>query len=287
MRWVSSNTAAMIGAALILSMSAGTAFCQWWHPPVSDIDPRLMYIDQKSVLGNKIEPSTELTDDQGRTFRWEEMLGKPFILVLSYYTCDGSCSIINQDLAGLLKSVKAVKPGEDFRILTVSFDRHDTLKTAAAFREHLALPAKLAGAWTFATFKSENDLKKQTDRVGFKFFWSPQDKSFLHPGAYLFFSPEGRLSRVLYQQDAGVRDVELAILDANIDHIKITEISNLVLSLCYSYNFKDGKYQLSIPIFVGVGALLFGVLTMTGSLVFYKLRRKGRVMKGANHEQMA
>ena len=180
-----------------------------------------------------------------------------------------------------------MKAGEDFRILTVSFDRHDTLKTAAAFREKLALPAKLAGAWTFATFKSEDDLTTQTGRVGFKFFWSPQDKAFLHPGAYLFFSPEGKLSRVLYQQNADASDVELAILDANLDHIRVTDIGNLVLSLCYSYNFSDGKYELRIPIFVGVGALLFGVLTMFGSLVFYKFSRKGRVMKGANHAQMA
>ena len=287
MRLVFSNMVATIAATLMLSMSAGTAFGQWWHPPVSDIDPRLMYIDQGAVLGNKIDPGTELIDDRGRGFRWEEMLGKPFILVLSYYTCDGSCSVINQDLAALLKDVKAVKAGEDFRVLTVSFDRHDTLQTAAAFRERLALPVKLAGAWTFATFKSEDDLKKQTDRVGFKFFWSPQDKAFLHPGTYLFFSPEGRLIRVLYQQDAGARDVELAILDANLEHIQVTDISNLVLTLCYSYNFKDGKYQLNIPIFVGVGALLFGLLTLFGSMIFYKFSRKGRVMKGANHAQMA
>jgi protein SCO1/2 len=287
MRMVFSNMAAMIAATLIMSMSAGTASGQWWHPPVSDIDPRLMYIDQNSVLGNKIDPGTDLIDGQGRSFRWEEMLGKPFILVLSYYTCDGTCSVINQDLAGLLKDVKAVKAGEDFRVLTVSFDRHDTLKTAEAFRERLALPAKLAGAWTFATFKSEDDLKKQTDRVGFKFFWSPQDKAFLHPGAYLFFSPEGRLSRVLYQQNADASDVELAVLDANLDHIRVTDIGNLVLSLCYSYNFSDGKYELRIPIFVGVGALLFGVLTLFGSMVFYRFSRKGRVMKGANHAQMA
>ncbi len=274
-------------ALLAVCASAGTAGAQWWRPPVSDIDPRLMYIDERGVLGNKIDPNTQLTDDRGRTFRWEEMLGKPFILVLSYYTCDGSCSAVNSALAGLLKDVKAMKPGEDFKILTVSFDRHDTQETAVAFKEHLSLPASLASAWTLATFKSEDDLKKQTERVGFKFFWSPQDKSFLHPGAFLFFSPEGKLSRVLYQQDASSRDVELALLDANLDHIRVTEVGNLLLTLCYSYNFKDGKYQLNIPLYVGVGALLFGVLTLSGSLIFYKLRRKGRVMKGANHAQMA
>ena len=284
---VFSKVAAMLGAVLILSSSAGAAFSQGPRQLISDIDPRLVYIDQNSVLGNKIAPGTELIDDRGRGFRWEEMLGKPFILVLSYYTCDGSCSIINQDLANLLKSVKAVKAGEDFRIITVSFDQRDTLKTAAAFREKLALPAKLADAWTFATFKNEGDLKRQTERVGFKFFWSPQDKAFLHPGAYLFFSPEGRLSRVLYQQDSNSRDVELAIIDANLEHAKLTDIGNFALSLCYSYNYKDGKYQLAILPFVGIAGLLIGFSMMFGPMVFYKVREKGRVMKGANHEKAA
>lgn len=281
------NVAAMLVLALVLSSRAGTALADYGgHAVVSDIDPRLMYIDQNSVLGNKIDPGTELIDDQGHEFRWEEMLGKPFILVLSYYTCDGSCSVINQDLARLFKGVTAVKPGEDFRVLTVSFDRHDTLKTAAAFREKLALPAKLAGAWTFATFKNEEDLKKETARVGFKFFWSPPDKAFIHPGAYMFFSPEGKLIRVLYQQGIDARDVELAILDANLEHAKVTDISNLVLGLCYSYNYKDGKYQINIPLFVGFGGLLLGASMVLGPMVFYKLK-KGRVMKGANHAKVA
>jgi len=284
---VFSTVAAMLGAVLILSSSAGAAFCQAPRSIVSDIDPRLIYIDQNAVLGNKIDPGTVLIDDKGREFRWEEMLGKPFIVVLSYFTCDGSCSVINQELANLLNGVTAAKAGEDFRILTVSFDRHDTMKTAAAFREKLALPAKLAGAWTLATFKGEDDLKKQTGRVGFKFFWSPQDKAFLHPGAYLFFSPEGRLIRVLYQQDADSRDVELAVLDANLEHIRVTDIRNLVLRLCYSYNYKDGKYQLSILPFVAIAGLPVALLLLFGPMVFYKMREKGRVMKGANHAKVA
>jgi protein SCO1/2 len=287
-RRVPPGMVAAVAAALIVSLSAGAACAQYWHPPASDIDPRLMTVDQKAVLGNKIDPGTELIGEQGRAFRWEELLGKPTILVLSYYTCDGICSVINQDLAALLKDVTAVKPGEDFRVVTVSFDRHDTRKTAAVFREKLALPPGLAKAWTFATFKNEDSLKKQTERVGFRFFWSPQDKSFIHPGTYMFFSPEGRLSRVLYQQDASARDVELAIIDANLEHIKPTDIGNFVLSLCYSYNFQDGKYQLNIPFYVGVGALSFGLLMMGGSMFFYKFKKKkGRVMKGANHEDVA
>jgi protein SCO1 len=284
---ISHKIAAVTAAALALCWFAGAACGQYWRPPVSDIDPRVMYIDERGVLGNKIDPNTGFLDDQGHPFRWGDMLGKPVLLVLSYYTCDGTCSVINSALAGLLRNVKAMKPGEDFRILTASFDRHDTQQSTQAFKEQLNLPPELTAGWTFGTFKSEEDLKSQTERVGFKFFWSAEDAAFLHPGAFLFFSPEGKLARVLYQQDASARDVELALLDANLEHIRPTELGNLVLTLCYSYNFKDGTYRLNIPLYVGVGALLFGVLTMSGSLIFYRLRRKGRVMKGANHAQMA
>ena len=141
---VFSTVAAMLGAVLILSSSAGAAFSQGPRQLVSDIDPRLMYIDQNSVLGNKIDPGTELIDDQGREFRWEEMLGKPFILVLSYFTCDGSCSIINQDLA---KSFEGCEGGEGWRGLQ---NPHRVLRPARHLEDRRSLsreacPAGQAG----------------------------------------------------------------------------------------------------------------------------------------------
>lgn len=284
MRMAATHIAAVLGAALLV---APPASAQYTRNPVSNVDPRVMAIDEKAVLGNKIAPDTELVNESGGTIRWGDHLGKPVILVLSYYTCDGSCSAVNGALMDLLKDVKAVKPGEDFRIVTLSFDRHDNLKSTGAFREHLNLKGSLGDAWTFATFKNEADLKRETERIGFKFFWSSEDRAFLHPGAFLFFSPEGRLIRVLYQQDVGARDVELAILDANQNNFRPTEIANLMLSLCYSYSYADGKYKINLPIFIGLGALVFGLLMLFLSLTVFRFGRKGRTMKGAKHAQAA
>ncbi len=68
--------------------------------------------------------------------------------------------------------------------------------------------------------------------------------------------------------------------------MRVTDIRNFALSLCYSYNYKDGKYQLNILPFVGIAGLLVGFSMMLFPMVFYKVR-KGRVMKGANHEKAA
>ena len=68
--------------------------------------------------------------------------------------------------------------------------------------------------------------------------------------------------------------------------MRVTELRNLVLSLCYSFNYKDGKYQLSILPFVALAGLPVALLMVFGPMIFYKVR-KGRVMKGANHAKVA
>jgi protein SCO1/2 len=275
-------------AAGVLAALLATETCaQYFRRPLSEVNPNIMLIDEQAVLGARVDPATILIDHDGREQRWGDMLGRPLILVLAYYTCDGSCSIINSSLAELLTEVKAVVPGQDFRILTLSFDKHDTLATTGAFRKHLKLAGGLAPHWTFATFKSEEALKSETERIGFKFFWSPEDRLFLHPGAFLFFSPEGRLIRVLYQQDIAGRDVELAVLDAKQGQFRPREIANLMLSLCYSYSYKDGKYVLSIPIIVGLGALGLGLTTLFGSMLFYKFTNRPEGTGGNSHAKTA
>ncbi len=280
--------AAILVALAVWALQAPTATAQYFRRPVSDLDPRIMRIEEKEVLGRSITPAATLVGHDGREMRWGDLLGKPLILVLSYYTCDGSCSIINQAMAGLLKDVSTVRPGEDFSIVTLSFDRNDTLGSTAKFRDLVASEARglPEGAWTFATFKSEADLKAETERIGFKFFWSPEDRVFLHPGAFLFFSPKGELVRVLYQQDISARDVELAVLDARQGQFRPNEIINFALSLCYSYNYHNGKYALSIPLFVGLGALLTGLSILFGSILVFKLTKK-RKSTGDAHAHAA
>lgn len=261
-------------AAVTLVTAVAPAQAQYFRRPISDIDPKVMVIDEKAFLGSKIAPGTPLVDSSGKVFTWGDKLGKPVILVLSYYTCDGSCSVINSNLASLLGDVTRVVPGEDFRVVTLSFDRHDTTKTTTDFRNTLALKNPLADNWTFATFQNEADLKSETEKIGFKFFWSPEDRLFLHPGAFLFFGPDGRLMRVLYQQDITGRDVELAVLDSKQGKFRPREIINLALSICYSYSYHDGRYVMSIPLIVGLGSLIVGLTTLFGSIFYFKSKTK-------------
>jgi cytochrome oxidase Cu insertion factor (SCO1/SenC/PrrC family) len=101
-----------------------------------------MQIDEPRFLGNRLHRETVLTDTEGRDFRVAEMMGKPLILLLSYYGCDGSCPTMNAELAKVLEKVDAFPLGKDYRVLTVSFDKRDTPATA---REFLAKTGAVAG----------------------------------------------------------------------------------------------------------------------------------------------
>ncbi|MBI5320038.1 SCO family protein [Bradyrhizobium sp.] len=264
--------------ALLLALGAADAATPYFRRAPSDLNASILQIDEKSFLGRSMDAETPLIDHTGRTFLWRDMFGKPTILVLAYYTCDGSCAVVNMALLDLLKQAKRLQAGVDFNVVTLSFDRHDTLETTGAFRKHLDLTRELAANWTFATFSNEADLTTQTEKIGFKFFWSPADRIFLHPGAYLFFSPEGKLARVLYQQEIEGKDIELAVLDARQGQFAPREVINFALSLCYSYNYQDGHYSLNMPLLIGLGALTSGLVTFLVFILVFKITRRKRLI---------
>ena len=269
---------ALMAIMALLTVMAGVsaggspAHAQMPREPESEIDPKVFVIDEFKFLGVQPDKGLKLVDEQGQPFTLGSREGKPLILVLSYYNCDGTCSVINGDLAKLLAGQSAWTLGKDFNVLTVSFDPHDTQQSLAQFKKKLALPDEWKAGWTLALPATPDQAKVLADTVGFKFFWSNLDHSFLHPGVYVFLSPEGRVVRYLYTSQAKSFDIGLALTDALGNHITPQELVNFAVGLCYSYNYKDGRYKLNIPGFIGAGSLLFGITTFVLSVLVYRRR---------------
>lgn len=281
-----SNSVRSVAAALALCLAAlppallltsGPAAAQYNRQPESDVDPSIFRIDEQQYLGTKIDANFELLDEQGRQFKLGDLLGeKPLILVLSYYQCDGTCSVVNTDLRNLLQQVEWAEIGKDYRILTVTFDKLDTIATLSNFRQTLELPPYWLKGWTFAVPKDPEGIKRLTSSIGFKYWWSYQDRTFFHPGVFAFLSQEGRVTRYLYSLSTTPRDVELALIEAQQNKVRIGDIVNYAVSLCYSYNYKEGSYTYNIPLFVGAGSILLGVTSFAVSVFVYRRNRRRR-----------
>ncbi|WP_198507387.1 SCO family protein [Mariprofundus ferrinatatus] len=238
------------------------------------VDPSILKIDEIKFLGEKVDYDFVLQDESGADFKLGSMIGKPLVLAFSYYTCDGACSVINKNLAETLKGVERWKIGQDYNVLTVSFDQNDTPATLVDFMEKSGFSGgQLPSGWKMTTMREKENIEKLTGSMGFKFFWSPRDALFLHPNVYIMLSPKGRVTRYLYGGTITPTDMELAITKAMGEKIAAANVIDFVVGACYSYNYKDGKYTINIPLFVAAGGLIFGLLLIAGSFSYMKFRR--------------
>jgi protein SCO1/2 len=251
-----------------------------------------MQIDEPRFLGNRLQRETWLTDTEGRHFRVAEMMGKPLILLLSYYGCDGTCPTMNAELAKVLEKVKRFELGKDYRVLTVSFDKRDTVATAQDFMAKSAgVPEAMRSGWRHAVLQDgpgEGGVEKFAGEVGFRFFWSDAAKAFLHPNVLVFLTPEGRVARYIYGTRMDVQTIELAITDADWERIaSSTAVFDMITGACFSYNYAEGRYQWNYSLLAGVGSLLLGLVSMGSGALIYRRRmsrRQGNGIEGKKGE---
>ena len=257
-------------------MASGAAFAVAEPSKDSVANGAVVQIDEPRYLGIRLKGETVLQDSEGKRFALAELLGKPVILLLSYYGCDGSCPTMNAELARALQGVTRFQMGRDYRVLTVSFDARDTATTAAQFLRKTGVdPAATAGAWRHAVL-SERDTGDFAGSVGFRFFWSDAAKAFMHPNVLIFLTPEGRIGRYIYGTRMDSRTLELALIDADWERIAESGgVFDMLTGACYSYNYAEGRYGLNYALLAGVGSLLLGLtLMLLGAWAYHG--KKGR-----------
>lgn len=211
-------------------------------------------IDQK--LNEQIPLDAVFKDEQGREVKLGEFFGKkPVVLSLVYYTCPMLC---NQVLNGMLGSFRQVSfnIGEQYEVVTVSFDPRETPALAAAKKQTYVKGYNRPGAetsWHFLT-GDEANIKRLTEAVGFRYVWDDQTSQFAHASGIMVLTPEGKLARYFYGIDYPPRDLRLGLVEASQNKIG-TPVDTLML-YCYHYDPATGKY----------GAVVMNIMKVAGGV---------------------
>ncbi len=215
----------------------------------SDFDPSALKIEEDDFLGATV-PDIKMLDHEGNRITLSGLLGKPLVISLIYYTCVHSCRALNEGLSEALSKIN-LDLGRDFNVLTLSFDKMDLPGRARKFRENLRQKMESAGKlpgnfddWVFATARYE-DIERLTRAVGYRFFYSRQDKIFVHPNVYVFLSPKGTITRYLFGLFPTESDVKLALLEAAEGKIGKFPILHTALLACFQYDRTRGSYRIS------------------------------------------
>ncbi len=225
-------------------------------------------IDEK--LGATIPLDLTLNGEDGKPVTLRQLIDKPTILTLNYFRCAGICTPQLNGVAEVLNRTGAI-PGQDFQVLTVSFDPRDEPEIAAQKRTNylgeITRPFP-PGAWRFLTGPGST-TKALADAVGFKF--KPVGDDFVHAAAIIFISPKGQITRYMYGVTYLPADLEMAAKEAARGEAQPT--INKFLKFCFSYDPAGRRYVLNTTT---IGAT---VIILAALVFVFALTRRGRKTK--------
>ena len=218
-----------------------------------EFDPALLRIDEGRYLG-RVVPDVGLRTETGLEQLRDLAAGQPTILLLGYYRCDTVCPTAIRNLALALHGVES----PEHRVAVLSFDANDTLEDLRKVKSDLgSVPA----SWTFGLL-SRDAAAQLTQSIGYRFFFSERDQTYIHPSVLVFLSPAGEVTRYLYGSGPQSNDVGLALTEARGRVQHLNDLVNMARLVCYRYDPARSRYVLHPAlIFGGAG---FGVLAIAG-----------------------
>jgi protein SCO1/2 len=232
-------------------------------------------IDQK--LDAQIPLDLPFRDEDGRDVRLQDYFGKrPVVLVMAYYECPMLCTMV---LNGLVKALNVVnlRMGEDYDVITVSFDPGETPALATAKKKAYMAEYRHPGAakgWHFLTGDAE-PIRQLTEAVGFHYVYDPAIDQYAHASGIMVATPDGRLSKYFYGIEYSGRDLRLGLVDAS--QRRIGSMVDVVLLWCYHYDPVTGRYGWAIMRALrAAGALTVLALAGFGTRALYRERRAAR-----------
>ncbi len=225
------------------------------------------YTGVEEHLGGKIPLDATFRDETGKPVRLGELITVPTIILPVYYSCTNVCNFLQGGVANVLPSVKR-KPGEEYRVISVSFDETETPALASRYKRmyltsmHAPFPVD---GWRFLTGDAAN-IRRLTDAAGYHFL--RRGREFIHPVASFVVARDGTIVRYFYGTTFLSKDLTLALLEARDGKTGATV--RKVVGFCFSFDPKEKTYVFNLlrvsatVVLVSMGVFL-SFLLLTGN----------------------
>ena len=235
--------------------------------------PGLDRIRVDEQLNEQLPLDLMLTDQDGQRVQLRDYFDgeRPVLLTFAYHNCNTLCSMVLSAAANGVKDVDW-KPGDEFRMVTISIDPRDTVDVAAAKRRHmLELVGREDADWDFL-IADQATIDAATEAAGYRYFYNANQDVYAHPAAVMFMTPEGKFARYLYGLQLNPNDVRFGLLEAS--EGRSISTAEQILLYCYAYDPAANSYTLLATNIMKAG----GVVTMTllGGALFFFWRRERR-----------
>jgi protein SCO1 len=278
-------------AALVLALASNS----WAQPPrftgadvggpppgtSSELVPDVLEkvgIDQK--LNAQVPLDAVFRDEGGRQVKLGDFFGKrPVVLTLVYYECPMLCT---QVLNGAVAAFKVLTftVGQEYEVVTVSFNPRETPAMAAAKKEtYLRKYGRPEGAtgWHFLT-GAQPAIDALAKSVGFRYTFDQASQQYVHASAIMVLTPDGRVSKYFYGIEYPPKDVRLGLIEASGGRIG-TPVDQVLL-YCYHYDPHSGKYSMVVMNVLRLAGLVT-VALIVGFIVTMSVRDRRKSKNAA------
>ena len=221
-------------------------------------------LDDKT--GQMVPGDIVFFDEYGKRVNLADKFDKPLIVAPVYFGCMHECPLLLTSLAAVLGKIDLLKPGTDFRVISLSFDEHDTPEIAAEkklnYLHAIGKPFPEAD-WNFLT-GNERAIRRFTDAIGFR-FQRDSEHDFSHPVTLVVIAPGGKIVRYIEGMSFLPFEVTMALTEAS--QGKVGSPARKALLYCFSYDPLKKSYVFNILKVTGTVMVLF-----VGGFLVYLLR---------------
>jgi len=196
-------------------------------------------------LGQMVPLDLKFINEKGEKVTLKKLMdGKPTMITLNYFRCAGICGPQLADMAKMLSKLD-LSENTDYKVLTISFAEDETpdlaKKKRTAYLKSITRDF-VQDAWHFVIGEN-NSSGILADKVGFTFKKeiSPSGAvDYIHPGALIMLSPEGKVTRYLNGIGQLPFDVKMAVVEAGEGKVGPTIAKKLLF--CFAYDPKGKTY---------------------------------------------
>jgi protein SCO1/2 len=223
-------------------------------------------------LGQTIPMNEEFYDENGNLVLLKSVINKPTILMFVYYKCPGICSPLLTEMTKIVDKMD-LELGKDYQIVTMSFDHQEKPDLSRDKRDNYLAELKKKvnpDGWRFFTGDSES-IHTVTSGAGF--YFKKEGETWLHAGALIAISPEGKITRYLYGIKHLPFDVKMAVYEASLGRTGPTIAK--VMQFCFTYDPEGKRYAFDI---VRVSGLVTVGLVGLFVVIFLVRPRKKKLM---------
>jgi protein SCO1/2 len=269
-------------AATAQAMSDGTPA----GTPSGQLPPILKNVRYEQKLDSQLPLNLAFRDESGKPVRLGDYFGrKPVVLILAYYRCPMLCS---QVLAGATHAFRQLpfRIGQQFNVLTVSFDPRETPALAEASKQiYIASYGQPQAAedWHFLTGQ-QPEITALTQAVGFHYAWDRQTQQYAHATGIVVLTPSGKVAQYFYGIDYPTQDLRLALVQSSQE--RIGSLADEVLLFCSHYDPNSGRYTAIMGRVLQIaGAFTLLILGGVLFMLFYLDKKKRLELEKAAAEK--